>query len=121
MNGSPVLLFSYGTLQQPEVQLDTFGRLLHGHDDALPGYTIDYVDIEDARVVRLSGQAVHPIVRPTGHLIDKVVGTVFEITEAELEAADEYEVGRYYRVRAPLASRREAWVYIAHVSPAFPA
>ena len=40
------LLFTYGTLQHAEVQLDTFGRLVAGEPDALPGYTVDYVEIE---------------------------------------------------------------------------
>ena len=39
------LLFSYGTLQQPEVQLATFGRELTGHRDAIVGYDLDYVTI----------------------------------------------------------------------------
>ena len=33
-----VLLFSYGTLQQDEVQLSSFGRLLDGEDHAMVGY-----------------------------------------------------------------------------------
>lgn len=31
-----VLLFSYGTLQQDDVQLSSFGRLLEGQADAMP-------------------------------------------------------------------------------------
>lgn len=108
------LLFTYGTLQSPEVQLDTFGRLLHGEDDVLPGYTVDYAEIEDQRVGELSGQSVHPILRATGNTLDKVVGTVVEVTEAELEASDEYEVTLYRRVSVPLASGRDAWVYVAN-------
>jgi hypothetical protein len=57
---SDQLLFTYGTLQHAEVQLDTFGRLVAGEPDALPGYTIDYVEIEDQRVVDVSGLSVHP-------------------------------------------------------------
>ena len=37
---------------------------------------------------------------------------MFEITEAELESADAYEVDAYKRVLAPLASGRSAWVYV---------
>ena len=47
MEPSDQLLFTYGTLQHAEVQLDTFGRLVAGEPDALPGYTIDYVEIEE--------------------------------------------------------------------------
>ena len=39
-----VWLFSYGTLQQDEVQLATFGRLLEGRKDALPGYATTLFD-----------------------------------------------------------------------------
>ncbi|WP_214466491.1 gamma-glutamylcyclotransferase family protein [Microbacterium flavescens] len=107
------LLFSYGTLQHPEVQLDTFGRLLDTEDDVLPGYTVDYVEIEDQRVVDLSQQSAHPIVRETGSPLDKVVGTTVRLTPEELEAADEYEVVLYRRVSVVLASGRRAWVYVS--------
>jgi hypothetical protein len=105
------LLFTYGTLQQRDVQLDTFGRVVDGEDDALPGYTIDYADIEDPRVVDLSGLARHPIVRATGDPRDKVVGKVLLITEEELDAADDYEVSLYSRIPVTLTSGRTAWVY----------
>ena len=105
-------LFSYGTLQHPDVQLDTFGRLVDGDDDALPGYTVDYAEIEDPRVVDLSGLSVHPIVRATGNPLDKVVGRALAVTEDELDASDEYEVALYRRVAVVLASGRAAWVYV---------
>jgi hypothetical protein len=107
------LLFTYGTLQHPDVQLDTFGRLVEGDDDSLPGYRVDYADIEDPRVVELSGLAVHPIVRATGSALDRVVGKALHITEDELEAADEYEVALYRRCAVTLASGRPAWVYVS--------
>lgn len=108
------LLFSYGTLQDPDVQLDTFGRLVVVEDDALPGYTVDYVEIQDRRVVDLSGMSVHPIVRPTGNTLDKVTGKVLWVTEAELDAADEYEVELYRRIEVRLQSRRSAWAYVSN-------
>lgn len=107
------LLFSYGTLQNPEVQLDTFGRLVAGEDDALPGFTVDYAEIDDPRVVDLSGHSVHPIVRPTGNALDKVTGRVLWVTEDELDAADEYEVELYRRIEVTLQSGRAAWVYVS--------
>ncbi|WP_169581131.1 gamma-glutamylcyclotransferase family protein [Microbacterium thalassium] len=107
------LLFSYGTLQHPEVQLDTFGRLLVSEDDVLPGYTVDYAEIEDTRVVDLSGLSVHPVVRETGNALDKVVGRVLWVTEEELDASDEYEVALYRRVPVVLASGRGAWAYVS--------
>ncbi|NMF88273.1 gamma-glutamylcyclotransferase family protein [Aromatoleum petrolei] len=106
------LLFSYGTLQQANVQFATFGRQLAGTPDALVGYEQSMVAIDDAEVVRTSGKTHHPIVRYTGEPDARVPGTVFEITDAELEQADRYEVSAYRRVSAALASGGTAWVYV---------
>lgn len=108
------LLFSYGTLQLPEVQLDTFGRLVDTEDDILPGYTVDYAEIDDAPAADLSGLSVHPIVRPTGNPLDKVVGKVLRVSDEELDASDEYEIALYRRATVTLASGRAAWVYVAN-------
>ncbi|WP_354535074.1 gamma-glutamylcyclotransferase family protein [Ralstonia sp. 1138] len=60
----------------------------------------------------------HQIVSFTGVSTDRVDGTVFEITDAELKDADDYEVAAYTRVAAALASGKQAWVYVdAQVSP----
>lgn len=107
------LLFTYGTLQLPDVQLDTFGRLVDADDDVLPGYTVDYAEISDPRVVELSGLATHPIVRATGNTLDKVTGKVLRITEDELDAADEYEVALYRRISVVLGSGHRAFVYVS--------
>ena len=105
-------LFSYGTLQQDDVQLATFGRRLEGVADALVGYRQSMVAIDDSEVVRTSGKTHHPIVAFTGAGDDRVAGMVFEIADAELAHADAYEVAAYVRVKAPLASGLEAWVYV---------
>ena len=70
------------------------------------------VAIQDPEVVRTSGKTHHPIVTFTGRGDDRIAGTVFEITDAELAHADAYEVAAYVRVKAPLASGLEAWVYV---------
>ena len=107
-----VLLFSYGTLQLESVQRESFGRLLEGTDDTMPGYRQAMVEITDPEVIRKSGSRFHPIVTATGDAADEVAGTVFRITEAELAAADAYEVSNYRRVRVRLGSGLDAWVYI---------
>lgn len=114
MSAEPVdqLLFTYGTLQYAEVQLETFGRLLASEPDALPGYTVDYAEIEDQRVVDVSGLSVHPVLRATGNALDKVTGAVLHVSASELDAADEYEVALYRRVPVTLTSGRSAWVYV---------
>ncbi|WP_283135220.1 gamma-glutamylcyclotransferase family protein [Rhizohabitans arisaemae] len=107
-----VRLFSYGTLQDPAVQQANFGRLLHGRPDALPGYRSTLVEIVDPEVLAVSGLAHHPIVHATGDPADTVTGTVFDISAAELAAADAYEVDDYTRVQVRLASGLDAWVYV---------
>lgn len=108
-------LFSYGTLQQENVQRETFGRLLAGAPDALIGFRQDLVEITDPDVLAKSGKRFHPIVTRTGEPSDRVAGTVFEITAEELAAADAYEVSDYERVSARLASGSTAWVYVKRV------
>jgi gamma-glutamylcyclotransferase (GGCT)/AIG2-like uncharacterized protein YtfP len=108
---STELLFSYGTLQQEEVQRASFGRKLDGTADALPGWRQEMVEITDPDVLAKSGKRFHPIVMP-GAPSDQVAGTVFEITGEELAAADRYEVSDYKRIAVTLASGRTAWVYV---------
>ena len=107
------LLFSYGTLQQEAVQRSTFGRLLDGEKDALPAFAPSLVAIDDARVARALGRTHHANAAFTGRADTSVGGMVFEITENELSAADEYERrADYVRVDVTLASGKRAWVYV---------
>lgn len=112
-SGPAECLFTYGTLQLPDVQLDTFGRLLDGEDDALPGYRLEWIDVGDERVAQLSGLDTHPILRRTDDPRDRVFGRVLRLTADELDAADEYEVSLYRRASVSLASGLRAWVYVA--------
>ncbi len=94
------LLFSYGTLQQRDVQLSTFGRLLTGSADDLPQYAPGR-----------SGAHANVIFKPRSDC--RVTGTVFEISDVELTAADRYErADGYTRVEIVLASGRSAWLYL---------
>ena len=106
------LLFSYGTLRQPEVQRATFGREIDGRPDAIVGYDLDYVTITDPHVIATSGSDRHPILKPTDRPGAAVEGTVFAISEEDLAAADEYEVDDYVRIAVPLRSGPRAWVYV---------
>ncbi len=108
----PIHLFSYGTLRQPEVQIATFGRLLMGAEDALPGFRTEQVEITDPHVLATSGERFHPIVVPSADPAEQVPGMVFEISEPEMWAADAYEVSDYARRQVRLASGIEAWVYL---------
>lgn len=106
-----VRLFSYGTLQNPPVQLEHFGRHLVGTPDVLPGHRKDWVTITDPAVIAVSGTDRHPIVRldPAA----SVGGTVLELTTEELAAADLYEVDDYRRFLVRLGSGADAWVYLS--------
>lgn len=104
-------LFSYGTLQQDDVQIATFGRLLATSFDELVGFKRELLEITDPDVLAKSGKRFHPIVLRTDNPADRVAGVVLEITPAELAAADRYEVSDYERVETQLASVRKAWVY----------
>jgi gamma-glutamylcyclotransferase (GGCT)/AIG2-like uncharacterized protein YtfP len=105
-------LFSYGTLQQENVQRETFGRLLNGAPDALVGFKQTLVEITNPDVLAKSGKRLHPIVTRSADENDRIAGTVFEISADELAAADEYEVDDYERIAVTLASGIEAWVYV---------
>lgn len=105
-------LFSYGTLQQEEVQHATFGRKLVGVPDHLIGYKLSMVKITDLQVLATSGKEFHPILAHTGKEEDRVAGIIFEITSEELLQADRYEVADYKRVEARFLSGATAWVYV---------
>ena len=105
------LLFSYGTLRQEAVQLSTFGRLLLGFPDELIGFEQSLFEVTDPEFVSASGKAHHAIVTFTGRSDNRVPGTAFEVTDAELARADVYEPAGYARVLGQLASGRQAWVY----------
>jgi gamma-glutamylcyclotransferase (GGCT)/AIG2-like uncharacterized protein YtfP len=93
-------LFAYGTLQQSDVQRATFGRLLQGEDDTLIGF-------ERSTARNLAN------VTFTGRAEDGVAGMVFEVTDADLAAADRYEErASYARIAGTLASGKDAWVYV---------
>lgn len=107
------LLFSYGTLQQNNVQLSIFGRLLKGEKDQLIGYNLSLIPIDEPEVIATSGKTHHPIVKYTGNKDNRVDGTIFEVTDDELKSADKYEISAYKRVLGDFSSGKKAWVYIA--------
>ena len=105
-------LFSYGTLQLEAVQMATFGRVLDGTSDALSGYAVIPLEIDDPAVVALSGKAQHTMARFSGRLTDVVAGVVFAVMPQEIQNADEYEVAAVKRVAVVLESGTRAWVYV---------
>jgi hypothetical protein len=112
------LLFSYGTLQQEDVQVSTFGRKLAGEKDLLLGYEPSLVKIPDPAVAQRLGKTHHDNVRPTGDDWSTVQGTVFEVTDDELALAVRFEAEfAYQRVTGELASGKQAWAYLQAPRP----
>ena len=110
--GHTEFLFSYGTLQLEAVQMATFGRQLAGTNDALRGYELVLLKIEDQRVVAISGKAHHTMARFTGRASHVISGKVFAVTPDEIHNADKYEVKAVKRVAVVLQSGVRAWVYV---------
>jgi gamma-glutamylcyclotransferase (GGCT)/AIG2-like uncharacterized protein YtfP len=105
-------LFSYGTLQKGQVQIETFGRILKGEKDTLVGYNIKMVEITYPEVIRKSGQTLHPIIDYTENMNDKVEGVLFEVTIEELLNADSYEVDAYKRIETEFQSGKKGFIYV---------
>ena len=107
------LLFSYGTLQDERVQRATFGRRCEGSPDALPGFELAQVRIDDPAQVAATGLTHYQNARPTARAGASVAGMALDVTEAELAAADDYErPAAYARIAVVLASGTSAWVYV---------
>ena len=105
-------LFSYGTLREEGVQRVVFGRTVAGNPDSIVGYRLTSVTITDPDAIATSGKAVHTILDPTGDETDRIAGMVLSISAAELDLADVYEDAAYKRVKVPLLSGGDAWVYV---------
>ena len=103
-------LFSYGTLQKTEVQLELFGRLFNGSKDILIGYKTSAVEITDAAFLAKGEQSVQLTATPSAD--GKISGMVFELSADELAHADTYEPTGYSRIEVTLASGKKAWVYL---------
>jgi gamma-glutamylcyclotransferase (GGCT)/AIG2-like uncharacterized protein YtfP len=106
-------LFSYGSLQQEEVQLSTFGRKLSGEKDLLIGYEPSLVKIPDPELAKRLQKLHHDNVKKTDDEWSNVQGTVFDVTDDELAKSDAFEAQfNYRRINVGLASGNEAWVYV---------
>ncbi|MBO9690609.1 gamma-glutamylcyclotransferase family protein [Chryseobacterium sp.] len=105
-------LFSYGTLQKEQVQLETFGRLLEGQKDILSGYKINMLEITDPEVLRKSGQKYHPVLQFSGNKDDQIEGMLFDVSETEILQADEYEVDDYKRIETIFKSGKKGFIYV---------
>ncbi len=94
----PYRLFSYGTFRLEQVQTKLFGRLVPTTPDALVGWRVEEVEIDDPAVVAASGRSRHPILIRSGDAADRVEGAVLSLNTEDLLAADAYEVSAYVRM-----------------------
>lgn len=103
-------LFTYGTLQNEDVQEDIFGRILKGTAETLIGYTLKEILIEEE-----FGIEPYPIIMETQSTDDSINGIMYEITTPELHKVDTYEGLHYKRVQVKLQSNETVWAYSAKV------
>ena len=105
-------LFSYGTLKNPEVQVELFGRELRSFKDVLTGYRVQEIEIRDEDFLSTGSQSLQKIAIPSVEE-DTIEGLVLEMSRDELLKADAYEPDDYHRVKVNLASGKQAWLYAA--------
>lgn len=99
-------LFAYGSLKEPEIQQNIFGRTLKGENDCLVGYVVNEIKIEEE-----FGMATYPIITQTEVDQDRINGVVYEVSAADLHNADTYEGKLYKRIEVLLESKEVAWTY----------
>ncbi|GGD47688.1 DUF4286 family protein [Muriicola marianensis] len=95
-------LFTYGTLQEKDVQKMIFSRTLNGKRDSLSAHRISEEMVG----------GLYPTIRRSENPNDKVEGLVYVISEEELTLVDAYEGEAYERMNITLESGVKAWVYL---------
>lgn len=105
-------LFIYGTLGLEHVQQALFGRKVPMRPAQLLGYALTTIEIENELVVSLSGKSTHRILVPDV-AASPIEGHLLDLTEAELKAADDYEVPDYRRTEAKTSDGESVWAYVA--------
>ncbi|MCI9844754.1 gamma-glutamylcyclotransferase family protein [Flavobacterium pectinovorum] len=100
-------IFSYGTLQSKEIQMQVFNKLLTGTPDQLTGYKLKDLQIEEE-----FGIENYFVATPSENPSDAVDGIVYSISSADLAKADQFESNAYKRVQIILKSGVVAWIYI---------
>ena len=81
-------LFSYGTIQNEDVQEKILGKRLKGERAVLTGYVLGQVYADGG---------FYPCIFLSEKYDKHVFGTVFEVSEKDLKKLDEYESEAYRR------------------------
>lgn len=98
-------VFTYGTLQNPKVQFELFGRELKGSQDKLNGFKKESI---------LISRQKYPILTPAQNEKQAIIeGVCYEMTPEDIVNCDAYEGMDYKRIKVTLSSGTKAWVYIA--------
>ena len=100
-------LFSYGTLQSKEIQMQVFNKLLIGTPDQLLGYKLKDFQIEEE-----FGMEDYFVAIPSENPSNAINGIAFTVTNEDLLKADQFESNAYKRVQITLKSGITAWIYI---------
>ncbi|WP_299529850.1 gamma-glutamylcyclotransferase family protein [Ulvibacterium sp.] len=95
-------LFTYGTLQDDEVQFNLFKRELEGDEETLKGFLL----------LKNKVYGRYPTISRTNSTMDIVKGTVYKVTPLELKNVDVYEGEGYERRKVVLTSGKTAWAYM---------
>ena len=101
------LIFSHGSLQQPDVQVSIYGRVLDGEPDELVDCIHTQVEVPTWHKAAAVGATHYANVEFFPGSGGRVAGRVFELTDAYEHDAE------YVRVKVTLASGRHAWVYVS--------
>jgi len=94
-------LFSYGTLQDEDIQKYLLTRKLKGKRDILIGYCISQK--------KFKGK--YPIIEVSKNRLDGVKGKVFKVSYVELYEIDTFAANIFNRMEITLKSGTKAWVY----------
>lgn len=102
-------LFTYGALRVPETQRALFGRVPGSREEVLSGFRLDHRAHPGPHEGPLARWRA---LRATGDPLDKVVGLVLQVTETELDAADDFEMMEFARREVVVDSGLRVWVYV---------
>ncbi|ANW96487.1 hypothetical protein AXE80_09430 [Wenyingzhuangia fucanilytica] len=109
-----LLFFSYGTLQFDKTQIETFGKLLPGTKDILKGYKLNNIKVLNPEIINLIDNNSHPIATLTNNPNDEIIGTVFELTNEELNKINEIAMkgnSNIKKIEVILQSGKKSWTY----------
>ncbi|WP_222836447.1 gamma-glutamylcyclotransferase family protein [Curtobacterium sp. B18] len=107
------VVFTVGTLRQPEVQDALFGDPVPTAEDALAGWRVDDATSTDPDVIRAGGPGRRPSLR-RGTSEDRVEGAALTLGyEWQLRDVDDHEPVDHQRIEVTLESGTRAWVYVA--------